>query len=78
MTNFKWRKSINCPNWPYIPDHPNIISIISDSRSGKTNVLLALIKHQPPDMDKNYLLIKSSFESKYQLLVNGRQKVGIK
>ena len=28
------------PNWPYIPDHPYRILIISDSRSGKNNVLL--------------------------------------
>ena len=38
------------PNWPYIPDH------------GKTNVLLNLIKHQRPDIDKIYLYVKDPFE----------------
>ena len=36
-------------NWPYTPDHPYRIIIIS----GKTNVLLNLIENQP-DMDKMY------------------------
>ena len=34
------------PNWPYIPDHLYRILIIGGSESGKTNVLLSLIKHQ--------------------------------
>ena len=34
------------PNWAYVPDHPYRISIIGGSGSGKTNVLLNLIKHQ--------------------------------
>ena len=46
--------------------------------SGITNVLLNLIKHQPPDVNKIYLYLKDPFESKYQLLINGREKVGIK
>ena len=66
------------PNWPYIPDHPYRILIIGGSGSGKTNVLLNLIKHQRPDIDKIYLYVKDPFESKYQLLINGREKVGIK
>ena len=32
--------------WSYIPDHPHRILIISGSGSGKTNVLLNLIKEQ--------------------------------
>ena len=40
-------------------------------------MLLNLIKHQVPDTDKIYLYIKDPFESKYQLLINGREKVGI-
>ena len=36
-----------------------------------------LIKHQRPDIDKNYLYVKDPFESKYQLLINGKEKVGI-
>ena len=43
----------------------------------KTNVLLKLIKHQQPDIDKIYLYVKDQFQSKYQLLINGREKVGI-
>ena len=40
------------PNWLYIPDHPYRILIIGGSGSGKTNVLLNLIKNQPPGIDK--------------------------
>ena len=65
------------PNWPYIADHPHRILIIGGSGSGKTNVLLNLIKHNRPDLDKIFLYIKDPFESKYQLLINGREKVGI-
>ena len=52
--------------------------IICGSGLGKTNVLLNLITHQQPDTDKNYLYIKDPFESKYWLLIKGREKVGIK
>ena len=41
-------------------------------------MLLNLIKNQQPDIDKIYLYVKDPFESKYQLLINGREKVGIK
>ena len=40
-------------------------------------MLLNLIKHQPTDIDKIYLYVKDKFESKYQLLINEREKVGI-
>ena len=40
-------------NWPYTPDHLYRILIIGGSESGKTNVLLNLIEHQP-DIDKIY------------------------
>ena len=33
-------------NWHYIPDHPYRILIIGGSESGKTNMLLNLIKNQ--------------------------------
>ena len=66
------------PNWPYIPDHPYKISVIRGSGSGKTKVLLNLIKHQRPDIDKIYLYVKDPFELKYQVLINGREKVGNK
>ena len=68
----------NNPNWPYIPVHPYRILITGGSGLGKTNVLLNLIKHQRPDIDKIYLYARGPFESKYQLLINGREKVGIK
>ena len=65
------------PNWHYIPDHPCKILIICGAGSGKTNVLLNLIKHQRPDIDKIYLYVIDPFESKYQLFINGREVVGI-
>ena len=64
-------------NWSYILDHPYRILVIGGSGSGKTNVLLNVIKHQRPDIDKIYLYAKNLIESKYQLLINGRQKLGI-
>ena len=39
-------------------------------------MLLNLIKNQPPDFDKIYLYIKVPFESKHQMLINRREKVG--
>ena len=65
-------------NWPYIPDHPYRIIITDGSESGKINVLLNLIKHQWPDIDKIYLFVKDPFESNYQLLFKRREKVGMK
>ena len=41
-------------------------------------MLLNLIKNQRPDIDKIYLYVKDPFESRYQLLINGREKVVIK
>ena len=41
-------------------------------------MILNLIKYQLLDVGKIYLYIKNPFESKYQLLINGREKVGIK
>ena len=68
----------NNPNWRYIPDHPYRILIIGGAASGKTNVLLNLIKHQQPDINKIYLYVKDAFKSKYQLFINGTEKVGSK
>ena len=40
-------------NWSYIPDHPFRILIIGDSASGKTKVLLNLIKVRSKDPSKS-------------------------
>ena len=63
-------------SWPYTPDHPYRILIIEGSGSGKTNVLLNLIKNQP-DIDKIYLYAKDLYQAKYQNLINKREGVGI-
>ena len=47
--------------WPYIPDHPDRILIIDDSRSGKTNTLLNLINAQD-NLDNIYLYAKDLSE----------------
>ena len=62
--------------WPYIPDHPYRILIVGGSGSGKTNALLNLINNQP-DIDKIYLYAKDLYETKYQYLINKREKVGL-
>ena len=66
----------NNRNWPYTPDHPYRILIIGGPGSGKANVLLNLIEHQP-DIDKIYLYAKDPYEAKYQYLINILEKVGI-
>ena len=86
--NFKWNLKIyiydqsveinHYPNSPYLPNHTYRILIIDDSESGKTNVLLNLIKNQRPYTDNIYSNVKDLFESKYQLFVDRREKVGIK
>ena len=53
--------------WPYIPDHPYRILIISGSGSGKTNVLLNLINGD--DIDKIYLYTKDLSEPMYEFLI---------
>ena len=79
MKNYDQSLEINHnPNWPYIPDHPYRILIIGGSGSDKTNAILNLIRNQWLDIDKIHLYVKDPFESKYQLLINKREKVGIK
>ena len=56
--------------WPYIPDHPYRILIVGGSGSGKTNALQL-------DIDKIYLYAKGPYETKYQYLINKREKVGL-
>ena len=66
MKNYDQSVEINHDtNWPYIPDHPYRILVIGHSGSGKTNVLLKLIKYLRPDIDKIYLYNKDPSESKY-------------
>ena len=60
------------PDWPQIPDHPQIILIIGGSGSRKTNSLFNL-KNQQPDNDKIYLYAKDPCEAKYQLLIKKRE-----
>ena len=62
--------------WPYISDHPYRILIAGGSGSRKTNGLLNLINNQP-DIDKIYLYAKYPYETKYQYLINEREKVGL-
>ena len=59
------------------PDHQYRLLIIAGSGSGKTNTLLNLIENQL-DIDKIYLYVKDLYESKYQLLINKRESIGLK
>ena len=54
--------------WLYIPYHPYRILIIGGSGSGKTNILLHLIREQNV-IDKIYLYAKDLSESKYEYLI---------
>ena len=74
----QWFEIKHNPNWPYIPDYSYRILIVGGSGSRNANVLLNLIKMQWPDHDRILLYVKRAFESKYQLLINGREKVEIK
>ena len=58
------------------PDHPYRILIIGGSGSGKTNALLNFVNNQP-HIDKIDLYAKDPHESKYQYLINKREKVGL-
>ena len=63
--------------WPYIPDHPYRILIISSSGSGKTNTLLNLINKQK-DIGIIYLYAKDLSEPKYEYLIKNHENAGIK
>ena len=55
-----------------------MILIIGVLGSGKSNVLLDLIKHQQKDIDKICLNLKDPFKSKSQLLIKRREKKELK
>ena len=78
MKNYDGSVEINHnPMWHYISDHTYRFLVIGGSVSGKTYVLLKLIKHQKPDINKIssymnlfiykyiYMLFIDPFESKY-------------
>ena len=48
------------PDCLYISDHPYRILITDVSGWGKANVLLSLIKHKQPDIEKIYLYVHSN------------------
>ena len=59
MGNYDQSFEINHnPNWSYIPDHPYSILIIDGSGSGKTNVLLNLIKINDQILTKFTFMLK--------------------
>ena len=75
MKNYDQSVEINHnPNWPYITDHCYRILIIGVSGSGKTNVLLNLIKHQRPDIEKIYLYVKDLPEQSINFLLMEEKK----
>ena len=79
MKNYAESFEINHnPNWLYISDCLYRILIIGHSGSDKANVLLNSVKHQRLDIGNTYLFVKIPFKSKYQSLINGREKSGIK
>ena len=60
MKNYDESVEINHnPNWAYIPDYPHRILIIDCSGSGKTNVLLSLIKKSTNRYCKNLFIHQS-------------------
>ena len=65
-------------NWSYVHYHLYRILIIGGLGLGKSNALLNLIKNQGPYVDKSFLYFKDALESKYQLLINRKEKLWIK
>ena len=65
--------------WPYIPDHPYRILIISGSGSGKTNTLLTVIKEQDYHdvIDKIYSYARDLSKPKYEYLIKKCEDAGI-
>ena len=63
--------------WPYIPDYPYRILIISGSGSEKKNALFHLVKEQD-DIDKFYSYAKDLSEPKYEFLIKKCEYAGTK
>ena len=66
--------------WPYIPDHLYRILINGGSGSGKTNMLLNLMKEQDKSdvIDKIYLYARDLNKPKYQFLIETHEDAGIR
>ena len=68
------------PDWPCTPDLPFRALIVGSTGTGKTNLLLNLIKrimsNDSTIIDKIYLYVKDPDEPKYRHFINRRQKVG--
>ena len=62
---------------PEILHHPYRILINEGSGTRNSNPFFNLINHEP-DIDKNYLYVKDPYKAKYQLLINKREKTGLK
>ena len=77
ITNEDNKKKQTNEKWPYIPDHPHKILIISGSGSGKRNTLLNLITERD-DIDKIYLYAKDLSKPKDEYLIKKRENAGIK
>ena len=70
------------PNWPQALDHPYIILLVRGSGSGKTNILLNLIKRQDDDdysiIYKIYLYVKHPNQARYQYFIKNYEKIVFK
>ena len=63
MKNYDESVEVGCnTNWVYIPSHPYKVLMIGGSGSGKTIVLVKLIKHKQPNVDKINFYVKDLFE----------------
>ena len=70
------------PNWPQTLDHPYIILLVRGSGSGKTNILLNLMKRQDDDdysiIYKIYLYVKHPDQGRYQYFIKNYEKMVLK
>ena len=68
MKNYDQSVKINHnPNCRYTPDQSYRNLIIGGLGSGKTNVLLNLIKHRPSDTEKNLFARERSIRNKVSI-----------